>query len=105
MRLDVKEFGEGASEPRNKLGASVGGGVMRNTMFGEDMDDAELSEIFGRTGGVRGDEDALLGELVYNDEDRVVTVRKGECFDEVHGDRVLGAFSDRGKQEVPLQWL
>jgi hypothetical protein len=43
MELHIERSSEGAEEPRNKFGTSIGGDVSRNTMFREHMKYEKLS--------------------------------------------------------------
>ena len=78
-----------------ELGAPVGRDVRRNPVLGENVEDEQVGELFGIEGVVRRDEDGLLGEPIYYDQDRRKTVGAREVLDEVHGDGVPRAFGDR----------
>ena len=65
-----------------------------NSMLGEDMDEEESGEFRCIEGVVCGDEDRLLGEAVYDDQDVGLPVGGRKLLDEVHGDGIPRALRD-----------
>ena len=88
VEVHVQSFPQGAEEDRHELGATVRSNMSRYTMFREDISNEE----FGQAGGVHGvhggDEDALLGESVNNDEDSSEAGGLRKMFNEIHGDGI-----------------
>ena len=64
-------------------------------MLGKDVGDEQVRELRCGERVVRRDEDGLLGQPVYDDEDSGVAVRVRELLDEVHRDGVPRTFGDR----------
>ena len=88
MEFNVQRFGQGVEELGDELRSSVRGYVRRDTVFGEDVKDKEMSE-FWSVDGINGrNEDGLFGETVHHNEDGGVTGGGGELLYEVHGDGV-----------------
>ena len=52
------------------------------------MDNEELSQLSGSDGVVCGDENALLGEMIYHYQDSGKPFRNQEVFNEIHGNRI-----------------
>ena len=66
-----------------------------NSVLGKDVGDEQVRELRCGERIVRRDEDGLLGQPVYDDEDGGVAVGVRELLDEVHRDGVPRAFGDR----------
>ena len=66
------------------------------------MHKEKACELFGGDVVRHRDEDALLGEAVYDDEDSGEAGGLGELFDEVHGDGVPWALRDRELLETAV---
>jgi hypothetical protein len=74
-------------------------------MFGEDVEDEQFGEFCGGNGVVCRNENGLLGESVYNDEDSGVTGRLGEFLDEIHGDGIPREFRNRELLELAIRTM
>jgi hypothetical protein len=73
-----------------------------DTMLGEDVDKKELGKLQSSDSIVGGDENALFGQSVYDDQDGGEAIGVGELLDEVHGDGVPGFLGDRKLLEGPI---
>ena len=67
-----------------ELGSTVGSDVGGNAVLGEDMEKEQLSQSGGIDGVMRGDEYALLREVVHDDEDGCESGRRQKMFNEIH---------------------
>ena len=59
-----------------------------NTVLGKYMDNKEFGQLSGSDGVVCGDENALLGEMIYHYQDSGKPFRDQEVFNEIHGNRI-----------------
>ena len=64
-------------------------------MLGKDVGDEQVRELRCGERVVRRDEDGLLGQPVYDDENGGVAVGVRELLDEIHRDGVPRTFRDR----------
>ena len=95
VKAHVQGFPERAEEVRNELRTPIGGDVGGNSVLGKDVGDEQVRELRCGERIVRRDEDGLLGQPVYDDEDGGVAVGVRELLDEVHRDGVPRTFGDR----------
>ena len=79
----------------DELGASVGGDVGGNAMFGKDVKDEQLGQLRGGDGVVGRDKYPLLGEAVNNNQDGCEAGGTREFLNKVHGNRVPGLLRNR----------
>ena len=73
---------------RDNLGSMIRHNMGRNTMFGNYMDNKEFSQLSRSDGVICGDENALLGEMIYHYQDSGKPFRGWEVFNEIHGNRI-----------------
>ena len=88
MEFHVQGFSERSKEVRDKLGPVIRCNMGRNTVFGKYMDNEELGQLSGSDGVVCGDENALLGEMIYHYQDSSKPFGNWEVFNEIHGNRI-----------------
>ena len=88
MEAHVECFAEGTQKPEHELSSVIRRGVVRDTVLGIDMHDEQEHELFRVNGVNGGDEDALFGEAVDNDDDSSKTAGEGQLFNEVHRYRI-----------------
>ena len=88
VEAHVERFAEGTQKTGHELSSAIRCGVVRDTMLGIDMHDEQEHELFRVNGVNGGDEDALLGEVVNNNEDSRKTAGEGQLFNEVHRYRI-----------------
>ncbi|KAJ3727772.1 hypothetical protein C8R42DRAFT_572506, partial [Lentinula raphanica] len=76
----------GSEKRRNEFRSSVGGNMIRNTVFREDMNNEKLRQLFGGDFVVTGNKDSfcLFGSTVNYDQDSGVAVGVRKLFDEIH---------------------
>ena len=74
----------------DELGASVGGDVGGNAMFGKDVKDEQLGQLHRGDGVVGWDKYPLLGEVINNNQDRGEARGTREFLNKVHRNRVPG---------------
>ena len=75
-----------------------------NAMLGKDMEEEQFGQLRGCDGVVHGDENTLLREVVYDNQNGRESRGSGELFNEVHRDGIPWAF---GNQKLLQQaiWL
>ena len=88
MEADVECFAKGVQKPGHKLSSMIRHGVVQDTVLGIDVHDEQERKLFRVDGVNSGDEDALFGEAVDNNEDGGKTTREGQLFNEVHRYRI-----------------
>ena len=88
MEFHVQGFAARSKEMRDKLRAVIRHNMGRNTVFGKYMDNKEFSQLRGSDGVMCGDENALLGEMIYHYQDSSKPFRNWEVFNEIHGNRI-----------------
>lgn len=65
VEFHVQSFSERLEEVGHEFRTSVGGNVRRDSMFGKDVEDEELSELSRSDSIVSRDEYSLLGKSVH----------------------------------------
>ena len=88
MEVHVECFAKGTQKVGHELSSTVRSGVVQDAVLGVDMHDEQECELFRVNGVDGGDEDALLGEAVDDNEDCCETAGEGQLFDEVHRYRI-----------------
>ena len=93
MEFHVQGFAKRSKEVRDKLGAVIRRNMGRNTMFGKYMDNKELGQLSRSDGVVCGDENSLLGEMIYHYQNSGKPFRNREVFNEIefHGQEGTGS--------------
>ena len=66
-----------------ELRSMIGSDVWGNTVFGEDMEEEQLSQSGGINGVMHGDEYALLRQVIHNDEDGGESGWRWKMFNEM----------------------
>lgn len=79
VEVNTKEFAEGAHEHGDKLGAPIGGEVIRNSVLGEDVDEEKVRKSGGVDGVVTWNEDTLFRGAVNDNEDGCEPIERGRC--------------------------
>ena len=69
VELYVQGFSERTEEPGDEFGPTVGGNMLRNSVFGEHMSNEQNCKVFGGTMDSCWNEDTLLGKAVNNHQD------------------------------------
>ena len=69
------------------------------------LEDEQEHELFGVNGVNGGDEDALFGEAVNNDEDSSKTTREGQLLNEVHRYRIPRMWQCRKGFQEAIQFM
>ena len=103
MEFHVQGFAKRSKEVRDKLGAAIRHNMGRNTVFGKYMDNEELSQLSGSDGAMCGDENALLGEMIYHYQNSGKPFGNWEVFNEIHGNRIPRMGRDRKLMEKTIR--
>ena len=103
MEFHVQGFAERSKEVRDKLRAAIRHNMGRNTMFGKYMDNEELGQLSRSDGVMCGDENALLGEMIYHYQDSGKSFGNREVFNEIHGNRIPQTGRDRKLTEKTIR--
>jgi hypothetical protein len=103
MQLHVEKFAQGPEKGGNELGATVGGDVGRDSVFREDMNKEEASELRRVYVNVTGDENDLFRCTVDNDQNSIVLTRGRKLLNEVHRYGVPGPESDRKRLQQSVR--
>ena len=69
METDVQSLAKGAEEVGYEFGSLVGSDMGRNAVLREDVEEEQLRQSGGINRVMRGDEYALLGQAIHDDED------------------------------------
>jgi hypothetical protein len=95
VEFHVQCFSQGSEEHGHELGATIGSDMSGYTMLGENISDEEG----GKSGGIdlirSGDEDALLGKPIDDNQYGCEAGGLGKMLDEVHGDGIPRTSWDR----------
>ena len=67
-----------------EFGSTVRSDMGRNAVLGEDVEKEQLRQSGGVDGVMCGDEYALLGQVIHNDEDGGESGRRRKVFNEIH---------------------
>ena len=73
---------------RDELGTTIRCDMGWNAVLGKYVDNEKFGQLCGSDGVVCGNEDALLGEVIYYYQDSSKPLRIWEVFNQVHGDGV-----------------
>ena len=84
METDVQSLAKGMEEVGYEFGSTVGSDMGGNAVLGEDVEKEQLRQSGGVDGVMRGDEYALFGQAIHNDEDGCESGRGQKVFNEVH---------------------
>ena len=69
VELHVQGFSERTEEPGDEFGPTVGGNMLRNSVFGEHVSNEQNCKVFGSAMNCCWNEDTLLGKAVNNHQD------------------------------------
>ena len=105
VEFHVEEFSEGSEEGGDELRTPIGGDMLRNAVFGENVNKEKVGQIRRGDVLVARDKDTLLRGSIDDNEDRVVATGDGKALDEVHGDRVPWSECDRKRLEQTVGFM
>lgn len=62
--------------------------MVRNSVFGKDMGNEVLSQLFRGASDMSENKDTLFGELIDYNQDRAKTIKSQKWLDEIHRDEI-----------------